>query len=355
MRILVIGDSHFENKNEIESEMMCDRIYDIVLKQRPDIIVNLGDTCHNHNILHMGPLKRATQFLHRLSQLSTHLFVIIGNHDRPNNTAFLTEDSPFVACKMWTNTTVVDKVKTYEFISLNDKKIKLAFVPYVPNGRFMEALATENITNENINEYSVIFAHQEFKGCKMGAIVSVHGDEWSLNNPLVISGHIHDNQVLQPNIIYPGTPIQLGYGVPPSKGVMMLNISSTEDVDSLNRITHEYFDLGLPKKMIVYLTPSELSKYEVPENCFVKLVCRGDTKVIKDIIKLDSVKEMLNNPRVKLSIQESKTKNSILESVDINLSTDKTETIPFQKRLFDVVKTQSAEIQSIFTLMFGKV
>ncbi len=347
MRILVIGDSHFENKNEIESEMMCDKIYDIVLKQRPDIIVNLGDTCHNHSILHMGPLKRATQFLHRLSQLSTHLFVIIGNHDRPNNTVFLTEDSPFIACKMWTNTTIVDKVKTYTHFS----GIKLAFVPYVPNGRFMEALSTENITSENVNEYSVIFAHQEFKGCKMGAIVSVHGDEWSLNNPLVISGHIHDNQILQSNIIYPGTPIQLGYGVPPSKGVMMINITQSSD----NNITHEYFDLGLPKKMIVNLTPQELSKYEVPDNCFIKLVCRGDTKVIKDIVKLDSVKEMLKNPRVKLSIQESKVKSSFLENQDINLSTDKAETIPFQKRLFDVVKTQSPEIQNIFSTMFGKI
>jgi len=343
MRILAIGDQHFENKNEIETNLMCDRIYEVILNQKPEIIVCLGDACHTHNIIHMGPLKRAINFFHRVSKMCSHLYVLIGNHDRPNNTAFLTEDSPFVACKTWENTTIVDKVYIGEYHDM-----KFGFVPYVPVGRFMEALSTENITHENIKDYSIIFAHQEFKGSKMGAIVSVNGDEWPIEYPLCISGHIHDNQEVQSNLLYPGTPIQLGYGCPPSKGVLLIDIVDKEN------ISYEYFDLKLPKKMIIHLTPEELANYILPENCFVKLVCKGDSKAIREITKLDSVKKMLENPRVKLSIQEDRSKINI-NGITVNVNTSKPETIPFQKRLYNMVNTQPPEIKSLFENIFGKV
>ncbi len=49
-------------------------------------------------------------------------------------------------------------------------------VPYVPPGRFVEALNI--IDNEWWKNVNCIFAHQEFYGCKMGAIESIEGDKW---------------------------------------------------------------------------------------------------------------------------------------------------------------------------------
>ena len=338
MKILVIGDMHVKANNEIESTLMFDKIYEILLREKPLYVVCLGDTLDTHEHINMGPLKRAINFFHKISQLTTHLFILVGNHDRPNNMAFLTEDSPFIALKVWPNVTVVDKVIT---------KDKLDFVPYVPVGRFMEALETENITSETISNYKLVFAHQEFRGCKMGAIESIHGDEWNPSFPLCISGHIHDYQIIQQNMIYPGTPIQLGYGSAPSKGVMMVTVSSGNE-----EITYDFIDLGLPKKMIVHITPDELANYKLPENCFVKLVCKGDTKVIREIAKRDSVKEMLKSNRVRLSIQEDRTKNTPL---GLSIQTKTETTVPFQKRLFDTIKTQTTEIQNLFENIFGRV
>jgi DNA repair exonuclease SbcCD nuclease subunit len=358
MKILVIGDCHFKHNNEIETNLMCDRIYEVVLSQNPDMIVVLGDTLDTHSHIDMNPFNRALKFLYTLSQMNNNLYILIGNHDRPSNTDFLSENSPFNACKMWKNTTIVDKVKIFNHLSLNtngldSKGLKIVFVPYVPNGRFMDALGTEGITSENIQECSLIFAHQEFKGCKMGAIISVNGDEWPVDYPMVISGHIHDNAETQNNLLYPGTPIQLGYGVPPSKGVMIVDLSKNED--SKVNISYGYFDLKLPKKMIVHISPDELATYQVPDNCFVKLVCKGDSKAIREITKLESVKEMLTNPRIKLSIQEDKSKVNI-NGVNIDVSIgNKVDTIPFQKRLFNMFKTQNDEIKNLFTTMFGKI
>lgn len=356
MKILVIADTHFKHNNEIETNLMCDKIYQVVLEQKPEIIVMLGDQLDTHNIIHMEPLNRALSFMLKLSQLCYMLYVLVGNHDRKSNTDFLSNISPFESCKLWPNTKIITNVNILEY-----KDFKFVFLPYVPNGRFMEALATENITAENITEYNIIFAHQEFKGCKMGAIVSSHGDEYPADFPLCISGHIHDFQILQGNIMYPGTPIQLGYGTSPSKGVLMLNIENRDGnitnnpnhfISNNAYISYEFFDLKLPKKLIVNLTPEELSTYILPENCFVRLNCKGDSKAIKEITKLDSVKEMLKNPRVKLSIKEDRSKIQINGNT-INVNT-KTETIPFQKRLIEMVNTQNNEIKQLFSSMFGE-
>ncbi len=55
---------------------------------------------------------------------------------------------------------------------------------------------------KNVN---CIFAHQEFYGCKMGAIESIEGDKWDHSFPLVISGHIHSEQRPQKIFFYPGS------------------------------------------------------------------------------------------------------------------------------------------------------
>jgi len=355
MKILVIGDPHFKHNNEIETNMMCDKIYQIVLEQKPDIIVDLGDTLDTHSHIDMNPLNRATKFLFQLSQMSSHLYVLIGNHDRPNNTDFLTEASPFSSCKIWPNTSIVDKVCIGEH-----QGFKFIFVPYVPVGRFSEALETKKITSENINDYNIVFAHQEFKGSKMGAIVSVSGDEWPVSYPMCISGHVHGHQKLQDNLEYVGTPIQHAFGDATPKGVMMITIkeqsdSKIEDRDSIqnSKISYEYFDLNLPKKMIVHISPEQLSTYTLPDNCFVKLVCSGDSKVIREITKLDSVKELLKNPKVKLSIKEDRSKINIGGTV-LSLNPVKAETIPFQIRLKNTFQNQNDDIKILFKNIFGE-
>ena len=86
---------------------------------------------------------------------------------------------------------------------------KFIFVPYVPPGRFEEALRT---LKDDWISASCIFAHQEFAGCKMGAIVSIEGDKWDIKNPIVISGHIHSKQQPQKNIYYSGSAMQHAFG-----------------------------------------------------------------------------------------------------------------------------------------------
>lgn len=276
MKVLVIGDPHFKVGNIPESDEMVDRLVKVAKTINPRFIVVLGDVLHRHEKIHVSPLMRAEKMVRLLSEISP-TYLIIGNHDRPNNSNYLTDEHPFNAMKLWNNTTVVDKV--YQEV-IDDKRF--VFVPYVPPGKFEDALNT--ISDPLVNTVA-IFCHQEFYGAKMGAIKSQAGDKWPTTHPLVISGHVHDYDTLQPNLIYVGTPMQHAFGDRDDKTVSIFTFSD-------QGWNQDRVDLGLKKRIITYLTPEKIHTYEPPSDKLVKVVIKGDEAEIKAVAKLDKIKQL---------------------------------------------------------------
>ena len=119
--------------------------------------------------------------------------------------------------------------------------------------RFIEALET---SEHDWKSSLLIFAHQEFKGCKMGAIESIDGDTWSTEYPPIISGHIHSNQTLDTNVYYPGSAMQNAFG-DPNNIIAVIDwdldlINSTTNTQTTDMISKKYnlreIDLHLRKK-----------------------------------------------------------------------------------------------------------
>ena len=193
--ILFIGDPHFQISNIQEVDLFLEKIINLATKKNPDIIVIAGDILHTHERLHTLALNKAYELIDNMRKI-TKTYVLVGNHDYINNQQFLTDNHWMNGLKEWKNTIIIDNVLRE---TINNETF--IFVPYVPPGRFEEALKT--LKDDWINA-SCIFAHQEFAGCKMGAIVSIEGDKWDINNPIVVSGHIHSKQ--QPQKIYQNKP-----------------------------------------------------------------------------------------------------------------------------------------------------
>lgn len=289
IRVLVIGDPHFKVANSQETEEMVQEILRIARELAPTFIVCLGDTLDKFANIHVGPLVRATLFLKSLSDIAP-LFLLIGNHDRINNNAFCTEHHPFVSLKTWKNTTIVD-----EPLSVVVEGMKFVFVPYVSCGRFHEALS---LLDESYLDAQCIFAHQEFKGAKMGAIMSEHGDEWSLDAPLVISGHIHDYDRLQANILYVGTPIQHGFADKNDKTISLITFSE-------GKWEEERIELPLvKKKKTVRLPVSSILGYVPPEDVILKIVLYGSGEEIRSIMKSDQIAK-LRKKGIKIVYQQT--------------------------------------------------
>ena len=332
---LVIGDPHFKVSNTRETDLMVEAIVKVAIMRKPDIIVVLGDVLDRHESIHVSPLTRATKFLFQLMQI-TKTFVLIGNHDLKNNQQFLSEEHPFNSLKNWGDQiTIVDTTT-----SLSIKDQTFVFVPYVPPGRFIEAL--DHVSNWKTA--NCIFAHQEFKGAQMGAILSEEGDEWELTLPYVVSGHIHDYQEPQMNILYTGTPIQHAFGDRHDKTISYLTY------ESQHIRTHERIDLRLPRKHIIKISCAEVSTYIPTPNTELKIIINGtsgELRAIRTHPNIDMWKKQgykiiyKDNPSTDIQHQHS-------NSTPSKIST------PYSHILYDAISS-NPKLSSLYMKIFGSL
>ena len=248
----IIGDPHFKAKNLYEVHDFIERTLEIAAQKKPTFIVILGDTLDTHEVVRVQPHNLACEFIDGLSEIAP-VYLIIGNHDLINQCQFLTDNHIFNPLKKWPGVTVVDKPI---YATYND--FSFVFCPYVEPGKFVTALNTVIEDGETWELVDCIFAHQEFKGCKMGAIVSEIGDKWNEDYPPVISGHIHDSQTIGENIFYPGSPIQHGFGELSNKRIW--NVTFGEETPPYFSI--EKINLGLKGKKILYLDVDNIDKFD---------------------------------------------------------------------------------------------
>ncbi|QIH04856.1 DNA repair exonuclease [Dasineura jujubifolia toursvirus 2a] len=203
-KVLFISDLHFKINNNEYINAFIEETLSVIKNNKFSLCVMAGDLLDTHEKIHQTPYNKVISFI---DDVRSHLPVVIlvGNHDYENNQQFLTDKHWLNPLKMWKNVKIVDKV----FCDLENY---ITYVPYVPPGRFIEALNNETKTTECWKKSKIIFAHQEFKGCDLGIQKSEHGDKWDLSYPLVVSGHIHKAHSPQKNIIYPGSIIQHNFG-----------------------------------------------------------------------------------------------------------------------------------------------
>lgn len=291
MKILSIGDPHFKIGNKKETDEMFREIERLVSQTKFDKIVVLGDILDTHERIHLTVHKRACDFLLMLSNYS-ETWALIGNHDRVNNQDFMSELHPFTGLEGECLKIV------YKTRVCGD----LCFVPYVPPGKFDKAL--EGV---DIGDMRIVFAHQEFKGAKMGAIVSQDGDEWPEDYPLVISGHIHDYQTLG-NVIYVGTPFQHGFSDSIDKKLMIIDIG--DDISIKRK------KINITRKKSVKLTLEEFESYTPLKNCVTKVYVQGDSKIIREYFERN--KEKLSEYNLKVCIRDTSHKDCIPEEKHIS-------------------------------------
>ena len=256
----------------------------LVKEKNPDFIVLLGDMLDQHEKIHTVPLNKAFEFIDRMRNIA-QTFVIVGNHDLIHNRVFLEPEHWLNALKEWENVVIVDNVKK---ININENLF--IFCPYVFPGRFEEALNTLEDEEYIWKSAKCIFAHQEFSGCKMGAIISIDGDRWNEKYPYVISGHIHKNQTIN-NIYYPGSSMQVSFGETDRNIISYV----TFDKDNSEYLLEE-IEIDLPRKKIVYMDVDDLETYNLEKSKDkLKITISGSYEEFKTLKKTRKYKEIIND------------------------------------------------------------
>lgn len=203
MSILLIGDLHFKLDNLAQCDQLQSQVEEML--GGVDHVILLGDIMHYHEKIHVSVLNRVVRFVQLISS-RVSMTILVGNHDMVNNQIFCDNTGHWMSVFCgWKNVTVVD-VPQYIF----QCGLKIAAVPYVYTGRFAEALDTFGV---DLYDADLCVAHQEFEGCKMGAITSAQGDQYHWKTPCY-SGHIHDTQVLGP-VTYTGSAFEHSFGSTP--------------------------------------------------------------------------------------------------------------------------------------------
>lgn len=293
MSILFIGDIHIKASNLHKVDLIIERVRKGTLwtTSTPTLAVLAGDILDTHERLHTQLMNKALELI---MALASHIptFVLVGNHDYINNSQFCSTEHWMVSLKTLEsghNFTIVDKPLIYE-----QDPFTFIFVPYVPEGRFVEAL--DKYLDKTWLTSTCIFAHQTFKGAKMGAIVSEDGDEWDVAWPQVISGHIHERQRPLSNIFYPGSIINHTFGYD-SQGCFVF----TFDEGVRGYIIHA-IDLGFKKKKSVSLNVQDIK----PDSSF-----KVDTENLKYVIIGSYADIKALKPRLSTLFGDSKVKFKI--------------------------------------------
>ena len=325
-KVLVVGDQHFKIDNIPLINKFIQRLVNIIDDKKPDFIVLLGDLLHTHERLHTLPLNKAYELIDSVRKFCK-TYILVGNHDHINGTQFLTNNHWLNGLKEWDNVIIVDDVlEDY----IDDKKF--IFTPYVPPGRFEEAL---NTIGEEWSDATCIFAHQEFYNCKMGGILSVEGDKWSLDYPDVISGHIHESQKLQDNIYYPGSSLEMSYGQ--SKE----NIIAYVEFEDGKKYKLEEISLQLPKKKIEYLDIENIDEFKIIKtDDEIKLSLNGNYDEFKSFKKTKKYKELIKQG-VKVVFKPKKKDIKIKSEKLSKIINDNTEDLAnFSKIISEIILDQ---------------
>lgn len=298
VRALVIGDPHVKKNNTLDSRQMIESIIETATRLHPDIIFVMGDTLDRFEAVHIVPQTDAVHWLARLRDIAL-VVLLIGNHDLENTKAYLSPYHPFAALHYWNNTIVVDKVKN---VTMNGHVFTC--VPFVDNGRFREALDTV----DGWENSTAIFAHQEFKGCKLGHQLSEKGDEWPITAPYVISGHIHEYHEPQVNIVYVGTPVQHGFGDHDIKTVSLFTFHPS------GMREQERIGLNVRHKRIIRIPYTAVDTF-IPDNSYhLKIIIQGPAGELRALALHPTisywkslghrvVEEATDNPPVRLYVE----------------------------------------------------
>lgn len=321
MTYLVVGDLHCRLQYLEDFKLMASRIVQVAKSKRPDFIVLLGDLLHEHARIHTATFNAVAAFVAELKkETGVAIYILIGNHDYVNASQFLTTEHPFNVLKSIGGVYVIDTPQAIPG--------GIVMSPYTPPGRFVEALDS---CVPDWKDAKVVFGHQEIRGCSTGAIQSAHGDVWSPEWPMLISGHIHGRQKLGSNVHYIGAPSQFTFADDPDKTISMFDDNWVE-----TRV-----DLALKKKVSIEVEACKFADVAIPPTCHVRLEVIGTTQEFAAIRK-----SALYNQLTSLGVKV------IPRTVDV-VAPKVVRNISYFDSLKERVSGESEKTRLVFQALFG--
>lgn len=223
-KVLIMGDTHFGNHEDfadyssvVNSRLLLQvKAFNDALSwgvgEKCAVMIHLGDVFHKRGQVEPEAYNLVKQVLKRHANAYTGYIILTGNHDITMegeifNTAFMLQG-------LCNKTHVVTEVETYSIGGVSGK-----YVPFMKEG-FEDALGKpdKNVT---------LFMHQAVFGAEYNRPIMKGVDPKFLRGfKRVWCGHIHQPQVIKPNINIVGSPYQINFGDSPQHHVFSWDIAT---------------------------------------------------------------------------------------------------------------------------------
>jgi hypothetical protein len=174
----------------------------------------------------------------------------------------------------------------------------------------------------------------------MGAMISEEGDVWPAEGPLVISGHIHEQQIIGGNIFYVGTPYQTSFAEEPNKGIWFFDFKGN------GAPAARLVKLKLRVKQSVTIAPKDLPTFKAPDATFdFRLIITGPQEEVEACKQTRAYKDLHALPHVKIVCRPILDIKSIVGQEEKPLS--------YLQRLYDAVKEKPAHLNAYQRVLGG--
>ena len=199
MRILVIGDTHFESKYDGQLRSQFDTLENIIKDTKPNKLVFLGDIFHHRNP-DVKTLVMVNEFFANLNYIPglSNIYIIMGNHDSANKS----DDGLTALSVLEYPGSKVFLTKTHDCYP--DLGIEL--IAHSENEKH-SIFSLNNCAKDYI-----IFGHFGYDGCiNLGEYQEFNIKREHFKNNRAILGHIHSFKE-DGNLTILGTPWPTNYG-----------------------------------------------------------------------------------------------------------------------------------------------
>lgn len=213
MRVMFVGDPHLKINRFDLATAFLKWLNELIAKEKPDLVVNLGDTFDTHAVLRSEVMNEFMKHVYKTMFLGIPYVYLLGNHDmyKPN-------DSKYHAMLPFKG-----KFKNLYVVDEPQELFGMTFVPY-----------QHNAANFPTTTLPVVVAHQTFTGADYGPIRTQEGVDprCLMSCERVISGHIHKRQHLVggetgPEVLYVGSPFsQSASDVDQVKGITIIDMAT---------------------------------------------------------------------------------------------------------------------------------
>lgn len=321
MKFIHIADTHFdtpftflgENENlgdirRLEQRQAFKQVIEYIKKEEIPYLFIAGDLYDQKYIK-----KTTIEYINNLFKTipNTKIFISPGNHDPFLKNSYYNNFE-------WNNNVYIfnSEIGLYEF---EDADI----YGFGFNDFYCSNFNTKEITIKNKNKINILIVHGDIDASKTADVqynpVSKNKLE-ALGFDYIAMGHIHKRQIIDNNIVYPGSTVSLGFDEQGKHGMIVAEVNKEDvkiDFIKLDNRIFEERKIDVTNLNTVEELIELLNGLNIEENIMIKIILEGtrqfeieENKILK-LLNNKNILKIKNNTKIKYNLEELSQQNNL--------------------------------------------